>query len=336
MQQLVLYKPGRAEWREVPAPVRTGPDDALVRPLAVATCDLDTAINAGAFPMRYPYALGHEVVAEVTEVGEAVGSVRPGDVVAVPFQISCGQCAACRRGQTRDCASVPPASMYGLGRLGGDWGGAMSDALRVPYADAMLIPLPAGVEPATVASLDNIPDGWRAVAPYLVGEADPDRRRVLVVGQQSIGLYAVAIARALGADVTYLDRSDARLALAERLGATVLNRADTERLGVFPITVSTDATPDGLRLALTSTDRGGVCTDTGIFAGDVTVPLRDMYVAGITFVTARADARTDLPAVLDLVATGRLDPSIITAETATWSEAPEAWSAHTNKLVITR
>jgi len=333
MPQLVLTRPGRAEWTDVPVPVLTGPGDALVRPVAVATCDLDTAINAGVFPMELPYALGHEFVAEVIDVADGVSTVEPGAVVAVPFQISCGQCPACRRGLTQDCASVPPGAMYGLGAFGGDWGGAVSDVVRVPYAEAMLIPLPEGVEPATVANMDNLPDAWRTVAPYI----ETDRSsRVLVVGRQSIGLYAVAIAGALGADVTYMDRSRTRLDLAERLGATPVDHDDTAGVGSFPVTVSTDSTPEGLRLALDSTARNGVCTDTGIFIEDVALPLRGMFARGVTFVTGRPAARTDLPSVLDLVAGGRLNPAVITGETAAWDDAPAAWSQHTAKLVLTR
>lgn len=333
MPQLVLNKPGDADWVDVAVPRLQGEGDALVRPVAVATCDLDTAINAGVFPLDLPYALGHEFVAEVTEVAGGVRGVRPGDLVAVPFQISCGTCGRCLRRQTRDCLSVPPMSMYGLGALGGPWGGALTDVVRVPFADAMLLPLPPGVAPSTVASLDNLPDAWRTVAPHLRGD-DP---RVLVVGRQSIGLYAVAIARALDADVTYVDTSATRLGIAERLGARPVHHVDGLHLAErFPVTVSTDATPEGLRLALTSTARAGVCTDTGVFPGDVRLPLRSMYATGVTLVTARADARSDLPTVLALVAEGRLDPSVVTAAVAPWEDAAAAWSDHTGKLVVTR
>jgi threonine dehydrogenase-like Zn-dependent dehydrogenase len=332
VEQLVLNAPGRAEWTEVPAPSLAGGADALVRPIAVATCDLDTAINSGAFPLPLPYALGHEFVAEVVDVGPDVTSVRAGDPVAVPFQINCGYCATCRRGLTQSCTTVPRGSAYGLGVIGrGDWGGAVADLVRVPFADAMLLPLPSGVDPATVASLDNLPDGWRTVAPYLT----EDDKRVLVVGGISIGLYAVAVARALGAEVTYVDGHPRRAEVAAKLGATVHDPAEG-KVGRFPVTVSTSGTREGLLLALGATEPGGVCTDTGVFIGDVGLPLGQMYTTGVRFVTGRVAARHELPAVLELVASGRLDPSLVTATTAPWSDAPAAWSGHRDKLVLIR
>ena len=334
MSQLVLAAPGRAEWTEVPTPTLTGDVDALVRPVAVATCDLDTAANAGAFPLPMPYALGHEFVAEVIAVGSDVSSVRVGDVVAVPFQINCGDCPRCRRGVTNSCTTVNRGAAYGLGPIGGEqWGGAVSEVVRVPFADAMLLALPAGLSPATVASLDNLPDGWRTVAPYL-SDVDVDAR-VLIIGGISIGLYAVAVARALGAEVTYVDHNPRRTDVAAGLGATVL-APGVERIGRFPITVNTGGTREGLLLALRSTEPDGVCTDTGIFVEDVPMPLWQMYTTGVRFVTGRVSARAALPAVLDLVASGRLDPSVVTATTAPWTDAAAAWSAHRDKLVLTR
>jgi len=366
--QLVLESPGKAAWTAAPVPAldgATGPSAgatgpaadpagaALVRPLAVATCDLDTGVNASAdgvradadrphrsrgalserrFPLPLPYALGHEFVAEVLEVGPAVTVARPGDRVAVPFQINCGYCGYCRRGQTGDCGTVPHVAGYGLGALGGDWGGAVSDVVRVPFADAMLVPVPAGVAPETVASLDNLTDGWRTVAPYVGGLGDD--RRVLVVGGRSVGLYAVAIARALDVEVTYLDRDQHRLAVAEGLGATVGDLDD--RAARYPLTVHTSGRERTLLHAIKATDRGGTLVDTGIFPGDVALPMLRMYTVGITFVTGRAHARRDIPGVLDLVSRGRLDPSVVTATTAPWADAAEAWSAHREKLVVVR
>lgn len=88
--------------------------------------------------------------------------------------------------------------MYGLEPLGGPWGGFLADVVRVPWADAMLVGLPSGIDPVSVASMsDNIPDAWRTVGPYLVDNAGLS---VLIVGRvsPSIPFYAIAIAKALG------------------------------------------------------------------------------------------------------------------------------------------
>ena len=328
MAQLTLTAPGKAEWTDVPVPRLNGEgDDALVEPIAVATCDLDTWTNAAGFPMPLPYALGHEFVARVLTVGDNVSTVRVGDVVGVPFQISCGTCARCQRGRTADCLTVHKGASYGLGPVGGQaWGGAMADVVRVPYADAMLVPVPENVKPETVASLDNIPDAWRTVVPYL-----NEGNEILVIGGVSIGLYGVAIARAFGANVSYVDTDERRLNVAESLGATV-----NPGKGKYPITVNTSSTVEGLLRAIASTEPAGVCTDTGIFLGDVTLPLGQMYTRGIRFVTGRVAARPILPDLLDLVANGRLDPGVVTATTVHWADAPAAWSEHSDKLVILR
>lgn len=66
--------------------------EALVRPLLVACCDLDVEAVHGRAPLTGEWAVGHEGVAEVVAVGSDVTSVRPGDRVVVPFQLSCGGC----------------------------------------------------------------------------------------------------------------------------------------------------------------------------------------------------------------------------------------------------
>src|SRR5207302_1160221 len=120
-----------------------------------ALCDLDHPMIVGETPFPTPIALGHECVAEVLAAGPAVESVAPGDVVVVPFQISCGECDRCRRGLTGSCEPMPDVSMYGFGSFGGSWGGMLTDVVRVPYADAMLIRVPDGVEPVALASASD-------------------------------------------------------------------------------------------------------------------------------------------------------------------------------------
>src|SRR3954462_1303690 len=158
MHQLMFEAAGEYAWREASDPELTAPEQAIVRPVAVACCDLDVAVAEGVLPMPPGHAMGHEGVAEVVAIGDAVRSVRVGDRVVVPFQINCGQCRACRRGVTGLCASLPLMAMYGMAPLAGlDGGGFMSDLVLVPFADAMLLPVPDGVDEVAIASLsDNI------------------------------------------------------------------------------------------------------------------------------------------------------------------------------------
>src|SRR4051794_2082449 len=228
MRQLTLTAPRTLEWHEVPEPDLRGAGEALVRPLAVATCDLDHPMVAGHTPFPLPIALGHECVAEVLEVGADVRGAAPGDRVVVPFQISCGTCERCRRGLTGNCERVAPLAMYGFGAIGGDFGGFLTDLVRVPFADAMLVRVPEGLTAEAVASAsDNIADAWRLVAPWL--EEWPAADVLIVGGSGSIGLYAIDVARALGAArVDYLDHDPGRLALASDLGAEAIERTGDE------------------------------------------------------------------------------------------------------------
>jgi alcohol dehydrogenase len=339
MQQLVYTAPNVLEWREASAPRISSDLAALVRPKAVATCDLDALIIAGDSPFPAPFPLGHECVAEVVEVGDAVSSLALGQLVSVPFQISCGVCAACRRGRTGNCGEVAFMSTYGFGPAVGEWGGFLSDLVCVPYAEHMLVPVPESLAAASVASAsDNISDAWRTVAPPLREEPGGP---VLVVGgasSGSIGLYAVALAVALDAEsVTYVDPDAGRRRIASELGAETLDEM-AKRLGPFPITVDASADPEGLALALRSTAPDGTCTSAAIYFGaQPSLPLLEMYTKGITFRTGRAHVREAMPQVLELAAAGRLRPELVTTRVAQWSEAVDAlleggWT----KLVIER
>ena len=77
-----MEKPGVLSWSEVAEPDLRGAGEALVRPIALATCDLDGPIVTGQAPLRGPIALGHECVAEVLAVGGAVRDFARGDTVS--------------------------------------------------------------------------------------------------------------------------------------------------------------------------------------------------------------------------------------------------------------
>jgi len=342
MRQLTFIKPGQAlEWQEVAEPKLEGPGEALVRPVAVASCDLDSAVVHGHTPWQEgPFAFGHEFVAEVVEVGSEVDSFKVGQLVIVPFQLSCGKCARCLAGLTGSCTTVRAGAMYGLAPLGGECGGALSELVRVPFAEAMLLAVPAGIQPATIASLsDNVSDAWRAVGPYL--EQTPNVPVLIMGGAMagSIGLYAVAIAAALKAErIDYVDNDPTRLEMAQKLGANPIEAKENlpKRFGFYPITVDASADPKGLVAALRSTDAGGVCTSTAIYFKPVALPLLEMYTIGVTFKTNRVHSRVTTPKVLELVKSGQLHPELVTSDLAPWEEAGEAFLSYKTKLIVTR
>ncbi len=338
MQSLFFLAPGRFEWREVAAPRLAADTDAIVRPLAVARCDLDLYIATGTIPLPGPFAFGHETVGEVIDAGPAAGVV-PGQRVVVPFQLSCGRCDACRRGFTGSCEAYPPLANYGLG--GGartDYGGALGDALHVPFADHMLVPLPAGLDPVHVASVsDNIADGWRGVAPQL---AERPGGSVLVIGglAQSVGLYAAGAAVAEGAGrVLYLDDDPDRRARAAAMGAEVAPFTSHAGREPFDIVVEAAGSAAALALAIRSAGRNGVVTSVSIqLARETPVPLTDAYYKGLTLTVARVDSRRHLPGVVDCLACGRLHPEHVTHRVLSFGEAGEAMADPGPKLVFAR
>jgi alcohol dehydrogenase len=217
-------------------------------------------------------------------------------------------------------------STYGFGPAVHRWGGFLSDLVAVPYAEHMLVPVPAGIAPTFVASAsDNISDAWRAVGPPL---ADEPGASVLVVGGAaagSIGLYAAAIAVALGAEsVLYVDPDAQRRRIAEALGASTLADPPT-RLGPFPITVDSSADPNLLALALRSTAPDGICTSTAIYFGrPPRIPMLEMYTNAVTFKVGRAHVRPAIPAVVGLAAAGALHPELVTTRVVPWEDAATA------------
>ncbi len=327
----------RLRWRDVPAPAAPGPDAAVLHPIAAATCDIDCPLALGSSPFALPLHLGHECVAEVLAVGERVQSFKAGDRVVVPFEINCGTCRPCRAGHTGSCTSVPPVSAYGMGVATGHWGGTFADELAVPFAEAMLVALPQGIEPAAAASLaDNVCDAYRHVAPHLPAllSCDPDSE-VLIVGAlnrrspfgASVALYVGLIARALGArNVRMVDaRADVR-AHALRLGIDALT--PRELRGCAPAPLVVDLTVSHLGVSLSHTAPDGICTSVGSFHRATRIPILKMYVRNVTLHVGRTHVRALIPEVLELMRDGRLAPESVTTTLACLDDAPQALGEH--------
>lgn len=373
MRELTFVKTRRVEWRSVPEPRLGGPGEALVRPVIAARCDGDnlpifnnvtTGIRAGValhyldpvitdllgpYPYGKAFAIGHECIAEVVECGEQVRHFSKGQLVVVPWSISCGGCRNCSEGLTSKCSEAGGKllSGYGFGTSMGPWGGTVSDLLRVPFADAMLVAVPAEVDPLKLASAsDNMPDAWRAVGPTLAKEPNAP---VLVVGggARSIGLYAAGMAVALGASrVDYLDHHPERLRIAESLGARAVETPRSARWftrhaprvhGEYRIAVEASSTAAGLRYAIRSLSPGGVCTAVGFyFAARTGLPLMQMAVNCTRLRVGVSHPRADLPHVIDLVQRGAFDPLKVATLVADWDDAPDAFTTRTTKVIVRR
>src|ERR1041385_2166969 len=99
MRAYRLFGAGHAEVVDVPRP-EPGPGEVLLRVLAAGVCRTDLALlRSGGDSFALPVTRGHEVVGEVTALGEGVAAPQPGTVVAVYELLGCGGCRACAGGQ---------------------------------------------------------------------------------------------------------------------------------------------------------------------------------------------------------------------------------------------
>jgi threonine dehydrogenase-like Zn-dependent dehydrogenase len=342
MRQLTYVGGTNIEWWDVPEPKLQDDRDAIVAPLAVTRCDLDLTIAGGKSGLPGPFALGHETAGRVVDVGSAVKNFVPCDLVIVPFQISCGECASCRRGHTNACSTVPFRSSYGLKPVCGvEYGGALSDLIRVPFADHMLVRQPKGHTLSQTAGLaDGATDGFSAVANWLKQRPGEE---VLIIGGfgQSLSMFAVQAAVSRGARrVVYIDDDPARLTKAKSLGADVHEAPKglaMDPIGKFPIVIDAAATDASILLAFRSAEPNGICQRMyGDFADTTPVPLRHMYGVGITLRVSRVDVRAELPECLGQVEGGHFHPERVITRRVRFQDAHEAIGDPTIRVAFVR
>lgn len=336
MRRLWWRGQGTVAWEETPEPQLAAAHAAIVRPIAATTCDLDVMILRGETPFSAPIALGHECIAEIVELGESVAGLAVGQLVVVPWHLSCGACPRCSRRLPNTCERFPSGAMYGLG-VGGDFGSFFSDLVYVPHAASALVPLPAGLDPVACASAsDNLPFGYELTIPYL--EAQPGAPVLVMGGVGSVGLYAVAYAVAGGAgEVVYVDNDADRLARAEAYGAQVVEASAPKRMGrTYAITVDASGTAAGLQCAIRSTEPEGQCSSVGTHWDDVLVPMREMYSKGLHFYTGRGRGLPNIPAALAFVQDGRVNPWGAITDVVSFDDAPRRLASPAMKTVFAR
>lgn len=360
MQQLFFIKKGKLEWREVNSVKIENANQSIVRPFAVSKCDLDNAflfsdINFklsignklglvdkdffkyfGANFFKGPFPFGHECVAEIVEVGENVKNFKVGDVVSMPFQISCGHCSNCNNGITSSCESTPSISTYGFGKHL-EFGGAMSDFLQVPFADAMLLKIPAHINPIHLASLgDNVSDAYKNIGPEL--EKNPNQTILIIGGKaESIAQYSILIAKSMKAlQVDFVDKNNNNLELAQRNGADNVFNSFSEIKNKYDIVVDASSNEKGLAMAFEFVKPYGICVSSGIYLKKTKLPLVKMYAKGITFKTGLTNVKSASEKVLDLIVNNNLDLSKVTVSLNSWENASEAFLSTTSKVIVTR
>jgi glutathione-independent formaldehyde dehydrogenase len=206
---------------------RKTPHGVILRTVATNICGSDQHMVRGRTTAPTDLVLGHEITGEVVECGPDVEFIKVGDIVSVPFNISCGRCRNCKERKTGICLNVNPdrpGSAYGYVDMGG-WVGGQAEYVLVPYADWNLLRFPdrdqalEKIMDLTMLS-DILPTGYHGVVTAGVGVGST----VYVAGAGPVGLAAAASAHLLGAAVVIVgDMNEQRLAQARSFGCETVD-----------------------------------------------------------------------------------------------------------------
>ena len=190
-----------------PAP---SPSGLVVKVEATGLCRSDWHGWMGHDPdIKLPHVPGHELAGVVVAVGRDVKNWKAGDRVTVPFVSGCGHCGECAAGHQHICDNQqqPGFTMWG----------SFADYVALEYADLNVVRLPDEMSFVTAASL-----GCRFVTSFSAvidkGRCQPGEW-VAVHGCGGVGLSAIMIAAAMGAQVIAVDLTDEKLAFAKTMGA---------------------------------------------------------------------------------------------------------------------
>jgi len=214
MKAIRLTAIGRPLERQEVLPRKAGAGELLVRVRAAGICHSDAHYRSGLSPMgALPITLGHEIAGVVENVGPGVATHAVGDRVCLHYLVTCGDCAACRRGLETWCERGA--------MLGHHVDGGFAEAITVPARNA--VPLPASIpfEHGAVLMCSSA----TALHALRKGRLEAGER-VAIFGSGGLGVSAVQLARALGArEVFAVDIRAEKLALAGSLGAIAVDAA---------------------------------------------------------------------------------------------------------------
>lgn len=277
--------------------------------------------------------LGHEPAGTVIDVGDDVETVTEGDRVAVPFNLSDGTCHHCRSGLANLCETILPLGFTSLSP------GAFAEAFPVRAADYNVVHLPDGVDSMAMAGL-----GCRFMTAFhgLAHRADVDPGDwVAVHGCGGVGLSAVHIADALGANVIAVDIKQEKLSTARELGAaatvnaadvdTVASHVKAEADGGADVSVDALGIAETCRNSIESLGRRGQHVQIGLTTqeeqGEITVPSDVMVLKEIDFIGSFGMPPARYDEIFRMVERGKLDPGAVVSDTITLDDVPETLAA---------
>jgi threonine dehydrogenase-like Zn-dependent dehydrogenase len=334
MRGAVLHAPGdvRLEERDDPRIVES--TNAIIRLAATCICGSDLWPYRGIEAVRGPAPIGHEYAGIVEEVGNAVGTIRPGQFVIGSFFASNNTCAICRAGYQSSCINREAVGAEG----------AQAELLRVPLADGTLVetpePPPDELIPSFLAASDVLGTGWFGA---VVAEAGPGKT-VAVVGDGAVGLLAVMAAKRLGAErIIAMSRHAPRQTLALEFGATdiVEERGDegvakvkelTGGLGAHSV-VEAVGTQESMMQAIRSTRPGGHVGYVGVLH-EVDLPGEELFFSHVHLHGGPAPVRRFLPQLVDLIWNGDINPGKVFDLTLPLDQVAEGYRAMDERRAI--
>lgn len=313
-----LRKVGReagAELVEIPIPA-PGDDEVLVQVHGASICGTDLHMlewNEWADKRieRVPLTFGHEVAGSVRAIGDEVHHLRPGAFVAAETHIACGHCATCQTGRAHICEN--------LRILGVDTDGAFAEYVVVPARNAWVVG--EGIDPDVASIMEPFGNAVHATFGTGGGE-DIATNSVAVIGCGPIGMFAVAVVRALGAfEVIAIEPNAYRREKAAEMGADVLLDptevdpveavlAQTSGGGV-EVVLEMSGNPRAIEQGTQMLARGGRMSLLGLPDSTVTLDLTDQVIfkeARLQGITGREMFRT-WQQTTTLLSTGRVDIS---------------------------
>jgi threonine dehydrogenase-like Zn-dependent dehydrogenase len=340
MQATVFHATRDVRVETVPDPTILEPTDALVRVVNAAICGSDLWFYRGINAWEPGWRTGHEYTGVVEAVGAAVTSVKPGDFVIAPFSYSDGSCEFCDEGLFTSCPH--------LGFWGGSGGndGGQGEFVRVPYADAVLVVVPADVaaqpekRAALLALTDVMGTGYHGA---LSAGAAPGRI-VAVIGDGAVGLCAVQAAKVLGAErIIAIGHHAGRLQIARDFGATdiVDSAAPDAAASVVELTkggahsvVEAVGNQDTMDFATTVVRSGGKICFVGVPATIKTIDFGRLFMDNVSVRGGIAPVRGYIPRLLDDLAANRIDPAPVFSLRLPLAQSPEGYAAMDERRAI--